>query len=68
MNAKELRELSRGELREKEEKLRRDLFDLRFKHGTRQLEDTSSIKRARKDLARLLTVASQKELAERVKS
>lgn len=64
MNAKELRELSRGELREKEEKLRKDLFDLRFMHGTRQLEDTSSIKQARKDLARVLTIASQKDLAE----
>ena len=39
MKAKELRDLSRAELREKEDELRREIFDLRFKHGTRQLDN-----------------------------
>jgi len=63
MKAQELRDSSVEELREKEQTMRRELFDLEFKHGTRQLADTASLSRARKDLARLLTVLREKELA-----
>jgi large subunit ribosomal protein L29 len=64
MKTKDLRDLSRAELREKEDELCCEIFDLRFKHGTRQLDDTAAVKRTRKDLARVLTIAKQKDLAE----
>jgi len=63
MKAKELVSKSLAELREEEARLRKELFDLRFQHGTRQLSDTMSIRRARRDLARVLTVAHAKDIA-----
>ena len=41
---------------------REELFNLRFRHATGELENTSSIKRAKKALARGLTVANQRNL------
>lgn len=41
---------------------REELFNLRFRHATGELENTSSIKEAKKALARGLTVASQRNL------
>jgi large subunit ribosomal protein L29 len=37
-----------------------ELFNLRFQHATGQLEDTAALKRAKRDLARTLTVAQQR--------
>jgi large subunit ribosomal protein L29 len=36
---------------------RKELFNLRFRHATGQLENTAGLKTAKKDLARALTVA-----------
>lgn len=41
---------------------REELFNLRFRHATGELENTASIKDAKKALARGLTVASQRNL------
>ena len=40
---------------------RQELFNLRFQHTTAQLEKTSSIPAARKNIARILTVLKEKE-------
>jgi large subunit ribosomal protein L29 len=60
MKAKELHDKTTAELREEETRLRKELFDLKFKQGTRQLIDTAAIGRARKDIARVVTVLNQK--------
>ncbi len=39
---------------------RQELFNLRFQHATGQLENTARLKRAKKDLARGLTIARQR--------
>jgi large subunit ribosomal protein L29 len=39
---------------------RQNLFNLRFQHATGQLEDTAALGRAKRDLARVLTVAKQR--------
>jgi large subunit ribosomal protein L29 len=39
---------------------RQNLFNLRFQHATGQLEDTAALSRAKRDLARVLTVAGQR--------
>jgi large subunit ribosomal protein L29 len=39
---------------------RQELFNLRFQHATGQLEDTAALSRAKRDLARVLTVARQR--------
>ena len=39
---------------------RKELFNLRFQHATGQLEDTAALARAKRDLARTLTVARER--------
>jgi large subunit ribosomal protein L29 len=39
---------------------RQELFNLRFQHATGQLEDTAALSRAKRNLARVLTVAGQR--------
>ena len=63
MKAQELKELSEGELRQKEKDLTAELFNLRFQHATGQLENTQRLPQVRKDLARVKTVLRQKTLA-----
>ena len=60
LTAKELRAKTDAELAADEAQLRKQLFDVRYKHATRQLEDTASIKKNKKDLARLLTVKTER--------
>ena len=52
MKAKDLRERTTEDLRELEKSLSGDLFQSRFKNFTSRLDDTSSIQKARRDLAR----------------
>ena len=40
--------------------IRQELFNLRFQHATGQLENTARLRQAKKDLARALTVATQR--------
>ncbi len=61
MTAAELRELTVEELRKRAGELRQELFNLRFQHATGQLENTQRIPLARRDLARVLTVLTEKE-------
>jgi large subunit ribosomal protein L29 len=62
MKAKEIRDLPDDELVEEIGKLRKDLFGKRFANATGELEDTASIAKARRDLARALTVERQRVL------
>lgn len=41
---------------------REELFNLRFRHATGELENTSAVKDAKKALARGLTIARQRNL------
>ena len=61
--AKDLREKKPEELAVDEVAARKALFETRYKHATRQLEDTASLNRQRKDLARILTIKSEKSRA-----
>jgi large subunit ribosomal protein L29 len=65
MNASEFRDLDDGELTKRVAELRRELFGLRFAGATGELDDTSAIGRAKRDLARALTVARERALSER---
>jgi large subunit ribosomal protein L29 len=60
MNASEIREMSDEELRAQLKTARRELFGLRFQHATGELENTAGLKSAKRDLARVLTVARQR--------
>jgi large subunit ribosomal protein L29 len=60
MKAQELNKLSVEELKQKLTEGREELFNLRFKHATAQLKNTSELPRAKRDIARILTVLGQK--------
>jgi len=62
MQAKALRDLDDGELAKQLATLRQELFGLRFANATGELDDTAAVGRARRDLARALTVAREREL------
>ncbi|HEV3319650.1 MAG TPA: 50S ribosomal protein L29 [Solirubrobacteraceae bacterium] len=63
MNAKQMRDLQSTELDKQIATLRKDLFGLRFANATGELDDTAGIPRARRDLARALTVERERKLA-----
>jgi large subunit ribosomal protein L29 len=63
MKPKELRELSDQELVAELERLHRHLFDLRAQSVTEKLEDSSMITKAQRDIARILTIQRQRQLA-----
>ena len=56
MKAKELRDLSIEELRERETGLKQELFNLRFQKATGELSNTANLGKTRRDLARVKTV------------
>ena len=60
MKAVEVHNLDDPSLVEFVDKSREELFNLRFQHATGQLENTAGLKRAKRDLARGLTVAGQR--------
>ncbi len=62
MKGKDLKELTREELLKKEKDAKEELFNLRFQHSTGQLENTARLKLLKKDVARIETILSQKEL------
>ena len=65
MEIAKARSLSEQELVEELVSARRHLYDLRFQLATRQLTDYSQISQTRRDIARLLTVQTERELGSR---
>jgi large subunit ribosomal protein L29 len=63
MKASEIRDLDDGELRKRLMELRKEVFGLRFANATGELDDTAGLGRAKRDLARALTVARERTLA-----
>jgi large subunit ribosomal protein L29 len=63
MKAKEMRDLEDKELTERIGVLRKEVFGLRFANATGELDDTAGMGRAKRDLARALTVARERALS-----
>ncbi|HHP7233399.1 MAG TPA: 50S ribosomal protein L29 [Desulfobacterales bacterium] len=59
MKASEIRELSADEMQRKVEELQEGLFNLRFQHGTSQLENPQKLKQTKRDIARLKTLIGE---------
>lgn len=64
MRASEIRELSLEKAAEELEDAREAYFKLRFQIATGQLPDTSKLKAARRDIARIATVLREMERAQ----
>ena len=63
MKALELRELTPAELAEKLDESKEELFNLRFQLAVSQSEDTASLGRLRRLIARVKTVMHENEAA-----
>jgi large subunit ribosomal protein L29 len=61
MKAVDLRKLTDAELADRVRDARDQLFKLRIKHSTQQLENTAGLRRAKKDLARALTIEAERK-------
>jgi len=64
---KELRELDPKELRARAQELKQTLFELNNKHSTGVLDSTADLEKTKREIARILTVAREKELAPKAK-
>ena len=62
MKVKEIRQLSTEELTSKVAELKNELFNLRFQLATGQLDNSSSIRLVKKDIARVKTILREREL------
>ena len=62
MKAKELRDLTIDELKQRDEELREEHFNLKFQAATSQLSNTAKITQTRKDVARVNTLIKEKDL------
>ena len=67
MRARDLRDLTDDELEHRLSDTRQELFNLRFQAATGALENTTRLKLAKREIARILTVVNERE-AEKAKA
>ena len=60
MELDELRQMSEADLRVKEHEAREEIFRLRLKLRTNQLDNHAAYRRARRELARILSLLGEK--------
>jgi large subunit ribosomal protein L29 len=60
MKARELRDMTDDELEAALQDRRQELFNLRFQSATGALENTARLKLARREIARILTVTTER--------
>ena len=63
MELKKMREMTEVELTAELEKMKKELFNLRFQHVTGQLENPVQMRELKRDIARVKTIIREKELA-----
>lgn len=59
--AKEIREMDTATILNEIDNLKKELFDLRFKQATGQLENTARISTVKKTIARMKTIITERE-------
>ena len=62
MELKKMREMTVVELNTELDKMKKELFNLRFQHVTGQLENPVKMRELKKDIARVKTIMREKEL------
>ena len=62
MELKKMRELTEVELKAELEKMKKELFNLRFQHVTGQLENPVKMREVKRNIARVKTIRREKEL------
>ena len=62
MNSTDIRDLSVDEIREQITNAKEELFRLRFRAATQELESPALVKSLRRDIARMKTILREREL------
>ena len=62
MKVAELREKSDDEIKIRLEELKKEYFNMRFQHKSGQLGNTVALPNIRKDIARVMTIAREKNI------
>ena len=65
MKVDDIRAMSEDQMEDAILGLKKERFNLRFQRATGQLENTSRMREARRDIARIKTIAAQKKRAEK---
>ncbi|MBQ1390231.1 MAG: 50S ribosomal protein L29 [Firmicutes bacterium] len=63
MELNKIREMTDVELAAELDKMKKELFNLRFQHVTGQLENPVKMREVKRDIARVKTIIREKELA-----
>lgn len=63
MRVDKIRALGAGELTKQLDEAHQELFNLRFRHATRQLANYSELRKVKKRIARIETIMRERELA-----
>ncbi len=63
MELKKMREMTEVELNTELDKMKKELFNLRFQHVTGQLENPVKMRELKRQIARVKTIIREKELA-----
>lgn len=66
LSASDIREMTDEELVDAIEDKREELFNLRFQQTVGQMEDTNALRYAKRDLARLMTIQHERNLAAQI--
>lgn len=67
MKAADVRALSVDQLNDELAKLKKEQFNLRFQAASGQLENTARVRQVRRDIARVQTVARERDAAAKAK-
>ncbi len=62
MKAADLRELTAEELQVKLKEMEEEIFNLKFRVASQQLDNTARLKESRRDIARLKTIMREKAI------
>lgn len=65
MKIRDIRELKTPELIKQIEEEKKNLIDLKFAHQLKQLTNTAKLRTVRKDIAKMLTVLKERQIAEK---
>lgn len=60
LRAKDIRQMDTAAIHKEIDTLKKELFDLKFKHATGQLENTARLNTVKKDIARMLTILTER--------
>jgi len=61
MKPAEIRDMTLEEIKAKQDEITKDLFNLRMRHATNQLENPLKLRYLKRDIARVRTIIAEKE-------